>query len=93
MNQTTKWAIIVICLMLIWGSIFLLFYLKADEVTKDPCSICSKRMGKDVLCTQINTKSSNPATRIYYPNGSKFDNIIEDTSLPYINLTINFNGT
>lgn len=28
-----------------------LFYLKADEVTKDPCSVCAKRMGENVTCT------------------------------------------
>lgn len=74
MNPTLKWIIPIICLMLIWASIFALLYLKADEVTKDPCSICSKKMGKNVMCTQMEVESFQiPAQRIYYPNGTIYN--------------------
>ena len=67
-----KWTIIVLCLMFIWGSLWLLFYLKADEVTKDPCSICSKKMGSQVVCTTIQQGVVN-RERIYYPNGTVYE--------------------
>ena len=47
-----------------------LIYLKADEITKDPCSICSKQMGKAVFCT---TQTAIAVTRTYLPNGTVYD--------------------
>lgn len=71
MNPAVKWSIVVICLMIIWGSIIALFYLKADEVTRDPCSVCAERMGKKVVCNQIDTGFFTAPARIaFYPNGS-----------------------
>lgn len=73
MEQSTRWTVIVLCLMFIWCSIVILFYLKADEVTRDPCSICAERMGNTVMCTQINTSFGiTPATIYYYNNGSVY---------------------
>jgi len=43
--------IIAAFLFIMWISIMVLFFLKADEVTKDPCSVCAKRMGENVTCT------------------------------------------
>lgn len=43
------------------------FYLKADEITKDPCSICAEYMGDTVTCT---TGTFQPISKIYYQNGS-----------------------
>lgn len=62
-----RFWIVATVMLLIWASLWLLFYLKADEVTKDPCSICAKKMGEKVTC-QTNTVI--PAYRVYYPNGS-----------------------
>ena len=58
-------------LLIMWAGFMLFFYLKADEITKDPCSICAKQMGSNVFCT---TQSLLPVTRTYYPNGSISDN-------------------
>lgn len=41
------------------------YYLKADEVTRDPCSICAERMGEKVICT---TGDFIPIRMIFYPN-------------------------
>ncbi len=91
MKQIIKWLIPIICLMIIWGSVWVLFYLKADEVTKDPCGICAKRMGQNVQCTQYNQDDFRiPATRIYYPNGTIYDVNIEykeDLSVFQLNMT------
>lgn len=71
MSPAVKWSIIVICLMLIWGSIVTLFYLKADEVTKNPCSICANKLGKKVTCTNTEFKPfETPSTITFYPNFS-----------------------
>lgn len=73
MNKYIRWLIPIICLMIIWFSIWYLLYLKADEITKDPCSICAKRMGKDVLCTQLTKGNLIPAQRYYFTNGSIYE--------------------
>ena len=61
-----NWWIILI-LLLMWGTIIGFFYLKADEVTKDPCSICAERMGEKVVCT---IGGIIPISKLYYPNGT-----------------------
>ena len=60
-----KW--ISLLLFLIFVIFMLFFYLKAEEVTKDPCSICAKRMGENVICT---TGGIIPLERVYYTDGS-----------------------
>jgi len=62
-----RYIVIIIILICMWLGLMLFFYLKADEVTKDPCSICSKIMGENIICT---TQSLMPITRTYYPNFS-----------------------
>ena len=66
-----RFIIIVIVLIFMWLGLMYLFYLKADEVTKDPCSICSKQMGENIICT---TQGLLPIKRIYYPNFSIEEN-------------------
>lgn len=70
MNQTVKWTIVVICLMLMWFSIVALFYLKSDEVTKHPCNVCAKKLGDDVVCSYANPKTFEFGSIIFSPNGS-----------------------
>ena len=70
MTPTVKWSIVVICLMLMWFSIVALFYLKTDEVTKSPCSVCAKQLGEKVTCTYIDTKSFQFGTVSFLPNGT-----------------------
>lgn len=62
-----KFYIIMIVLILMWLGVMTLFYLKADEVTKDPCSICAKKMGERIICKGAITDAM-PITRQYYPN-------------------------
>lgn len=69
-----------IFLLIIWGSIFVLLYLKADEVTKDPCAVCAKKMGTSVSCVS-HRGGSIPLTRTYYPNGSYYENLEEAISV------------
>ena len=83
-----RFIIVSIILILIYAGFMLLFYLKADEITKDPCSICSKYMGKTVFCT---TESTIPLDRYYFPNGSIVTNVpevIEGQNALYKNFTL-----
>ena len=41
--------------------------LKADEVTKDPCSICAERLGELIIC-RTTFGDAIPVSRYYYPN-------------------------
>jgi len=75
-----RFLAIAIILLIMWGGFMIFYYFKADEITKDPCSICSKYMGEQVVCTSYN--SMVPIHRNYYPNGS----II--TEKPIINVSI-----
>lgn len=58
---------LMIFLLIIWFTLLTFFYLKADEVTKDPCSICAAKMGDKVSCT---IQGYIPITREYYGNGT-----------------------
>lgn len=62
-----RFKFIAILLLIIFLIFMLVIYLKADEVTKDPCSICSEKMGEKVVCT---IGGFIPQQRVYYPNGS-----------------------
>lgn len=61
------WTTFAIFMFVVWGSLFLLFWLRTDAIQKDPCGICSKRMGENVMCTLSGLR---PITRTYYPNTS-----------------------
>lgn len=70
-----------------WIILLIFFYLKADEVTKDPCSICAERMGEEVICT---TGEYVPVKRVYYPNGTIYNDnpqVIKPSRYNEINLS------
>jgi len=63
----SRFRVILLVLVFIWIGLMTFLYLKANEITHDPCSVCSKKMGEEILCT---TQSYQPITRTYYPNYS-----------------------
>ncbi len=65
-----KFIIVVVVLILIWGSFFIYFIKYGNEVRNDPCSVCAKKMGEEVSCT------ASGILRVYYPDGE-----IEDIEL------------
>ena len=65
----SRFKYIGIILLIIWVGFMVFFFLKADEITKDPCAICSEKMGQEVVCTLTDTI---PVTRTYYPNGTVY---------------------
>ena len=75
MNKTywvtnSRFKYISILLMILWIGFMTFFYLKTDEITKDPCTICAKRLGDKVVCTIGDT--TNPISKTYYEDGSFF---------------------
>jgi hypothetical protein len=67
MISIKRLIIVGILILFVWGSLVVFLYFKYDEVTKDPCRICSERMGEKVICTTGETYIS---IRTYYPNGT-----------------------
>lgn len=51
-----RFLIITGVLVMFWVGIMLFLYLKADEVTKHPCQVCSNKMGEDILCYSLGSK-------------------------------------
>jgi len=62
-----RFYLIMVILILMWVGLMVLFYLKADEVTKDPCSICAERLGELIIC-RTTFGDAIPVSRYYYPN-------------------------
>jgi len=46
-----RFKFIAVILFAMFCIFMLLFYLKAEEITNDPCSICAKQLGEDVTCS------------------------------------------
>lgn len=68
MEEHTKRLLIIAGVMLIiWFSLLTFWWIKADEVTRHPCSICAKLQGEKVLCTSGTYLLS---TQTFYPNGT-----------------------
>jgi hypothetical protein len=65
-----RFYIILAVLFIMWLGIMTLFYLKADEVTKSPCSICANKLNENVVCSINNGEIRQ---RVYYPNFTILD--------------------
>lgn len=76
--QAHQFTVVILVLVFVWSTLIIFYFIKADEVTRDPCSICAERMGKDVVCTMMQT---HPVSKTYYPNGSSDDNLDEVAGL------------
>lgn len=62
--------VVVIGLVLIWGTFFIFLMRYGESVRNDPCGVCSKKMGKDITCT---LNGLIPVWRTYYSNGTIAD--------------------
>lgn len=62
-----RWIVLGAFLLIIWFSLLAFWWMKADEISRDPCSICAERMGEEVTCS---TGYVYVSTKTYYPNGS-----------------------
>jgi len=70
----SRFKFIAVILLVIFLVLMILIYLKADEITRDPCSICAERIGENVVCL---TQSTPQLERTYYTNGSIFNDVVQ----------------
>jgi len=56
-----RFLAIAIFLLILFLVLMTLFYLKADEVTKNPCKICADSIGESFVCYSLDN-SYNPIT-------------------------------
>ena len=66
-DSVVKLIIISLAMLIIWGSLITFWYLKTDEITKDPCTICAEKQGDLVQCW---TGQIYPTQKVFYPNGT-----------------------
>jgi len=66
-----RFYIILVVLFIMWLGVMVLFYLKADETTKNPCSICAEKIGEAVEC-RVGSEG-RIIHRVFYPNFSIAD--------------------
>ncbi len=62
-----RFKFIALILFIMFIIFMVVIFLKADEVTRDPCSICAERMGEEVNCYVGNLQ------RTYYLNETIFN--------------------
>jgi len=62
----SRFKIILIVLFIMWCGIMTLFYLKADEVTKNPCSVCANKIGESIYC--YTSSGMFFQSKTFYPN-------------------------
>ena len=53
-----KFWIIISIILLVWGVIIGIIYLKYDEITHHPCSLCAQKIGTNIVCTAMGTQVS-----------------------------------
>jgi len=57
----SRFKFIAILLMIIWLGFMVLFFLKAEEITNNPCNVCAKRMDMPVkFALEGKQRSYNP---------------------------------
>ena len=66
-NRKIRFLWIALLLMVIFFTFMAFLYLKADEITKHPCSICAEKVGYKVDCY---AQGYNLYKRSFYSNGS-----------------------
>lgn len=62
-----RFVVVLIALLIIWGSFLVFLYFYAYEISTDPCSVCAKRMGDDISCIVGDIFGS---IRVFYENGT-----------------------
>ena len=87
----SRFKYISLILVLMWVLLLIFLYVKAEEVTTNPCKICAKRTGEDFVCSVKG--SSIPVEQIFHPNGSVDYEGIRKGRITIGELNISFNGS
>ena len=61
----SRFKFIALLLFLMFLVFMALIFFKADEITKNPCLICAKKLGENISCV---TQSGLPVTRTFTPD-------------------------
>ena len=64
-----EFIVVVIVMFLIWCSLLTFLWFKAEEITRDPCSICAKEVNKTMVCFTIEPGTMT-RQKIFFPNYS-----------------------
>ena len=70
-------------LLIVWGSLLIFFFMKAEEVTKNPCNICAKKIGSDVTCFKNNINGEN---RVIFTQNNSIIYPLERTEIKTLNI-------
>jgi len=62
--------VVAIVMLIIWISLLTFLWLKADEITKNPCSICANRTDQKIVCTYVEPGMLS-VDKYYYPNWTR----------------------
>ena len=66
-----RFKFIALLLFLMFLIFIIVIYVKADEVTRDPCSICAEKIGQEVNCY-----AGNNMQRVYLPNATIINKVV-----------------
>jgi len=69
--EAHRFVTLSLVMLIIFLSILSFLFVKADEITRDPCSICAEKQNKNVYCT---LQGGIPITKTYLTNGTSYDN-------------------
>jgi hypothetical protein len=74
-----RMIILAVVILIVWFSLLAFWWVKADAISKDPCSACAERFNEKVVCTIYRDEFNfvKVAERNYYPNGT-----ISDVNIP-----------
>jgi len=67
MSKTTIVIVVVLFLLIVWGTLGWFVIEYGEVLQQHPCSICARKIGGDVVCT------TQGVFRTYLPNGSYYD--------------------
>jgi len=78
-KDKVNWPVVII-ILIVWLSVWLLLFLKADAISKSPCSICATRMDENVVITKTGILDGKVMTRVrtYFIDGSMDERLIEN---------------
>lgn len=59
----SRFKLIVIVMLIIWFSLLVFWWMKAEEITNHPCEVCARVMGDNVNCY---TGKFQPISKTFY---------------------------
>ena len=73
--------IVVVFLLIVWGTLGYFAYRYAEVLKQHPCSVCAAKIGNDVVCT------TTGKVRTYFLNGS-FEDVFTRVNVRDLDINI-----